>query len=110
MPITIDNDYYGAAPVQAYGTLEDGRAFYFRARHRIISLEVGPAGHDWDREQGETGVALELSGWSADRHPLSSFDDRHVRPLIEFMADLLGDLEKHDARPPYAQHWRENHG
>lgn len=89
--ITIDEegreDGYGAAPVQAHGTLDDGRRFYFRARHAGISLEVGDA-----------SVQLDMRRWDGDDHPLSTIDPRHVRPLVEFMADVLAQCEVYQSR------------
>lgn len=104
-----DTDDFGAAPVQVEGELEDGRRFYFRARHRGMRLELaaGPGPHDFGKAEGHTIVALELRGWEHDRHPLSYFSPKHVRPLVAFLIDLAEDLEGHKERPPYAGSWEK---
>jgi hypothetical protein len=38
----------GECPTQAWGRLDDGRPFYFRARHGEWDLEIGPIGADTD--------------------------------------------------------------
>ena len=38
----------GMCPTQAEGTLNDGRRFYFRARHGVWSLQVGSDSNSFD--------------------------------------------------------------
>ncbi|HWB37868.1 MAG TPA: hypothetical protein VHA75_17770 [Rugosimonospora sp.] len=94
----------GAAPVQIEGTLTDGREFYFRSRHRTITLGAGAT---QDEAVAENLLALELKGFSNDRHALSCLEETDAVAIAQFLVRLLGDCEEHAARPPYEQFWRE---
>ena len=86
--------HYGVAPMQAEGKLPDGREFYFRARHSQISL---------DAPLGETLITLRVHIPYDDQHPVSGFDNRHVRPLIEFLYEIAESAREHaEQRKPYS--------
>lgn len=78
-----------AAPVQASGELEDGREFYFRARHRVVTLDIG-----------EVGFGFEVRGFPDDRHMISSFNTEHVFFLIDWMSEILDHAIQYQNRIP----------
>jgi hypothetical protein len=86
------------APEQVEGTLTTGEAFYFRARHRTITLGLGANVNDAARDPHT--VSLRLEGWDSDAHPLSCLDD--PMPLVHAMIKIRAGLIKYAGRtePP----------
>ena len=82
------------APVQIEGRLHTGEHFYFRARHRAISLGIGATAEEALYDSGN--MALRLEGFDDDRHPLSAFAD--PLPILTIMLSLRSDLERWKAR------------
>ena len=78
------------APVQIEGTLTDGRYFYFRARHRSISLGVGATA-----EEAVAGddIGFRMSGFDSDRHAWSWIDPHHAMNLLQFMVATFAHCE-----------------
>lgn len=102
----------GGCPVQAEGVLPDGLLFYFRARHRGVSLGVGQSvqgaiagtvvpgsGCVAYLRLNVAAVAYPGSGfvprpigggeYDRDRYITGSFDHAAVGPLIAWMLNLL---------------------
>lgn len=74
-----------SAPVQAEGTIRDGRAYYFRARHSTIRLSVGDTIDDAVEGVGPT-VYLTID--SSGEHPASWMPPELAEPLAEWMATV----------------------
>lgn len=74
-----------AAPLQIEGTLASGEFFYFRSRHRGLSLGIGDT---LDAAvEDPYAVAMTVEGWEFDRHPLSSLSGDPM-PLVKFLIGL----------------------
>jgi len=70
-----------AAPVQAEGTLSDGRPFYFRIRHRTVSLDVDDRPAYW--------FVLASPDDDPDPHKLSYVEPAHARALLDWLVSEL---------------------
>ena len=88
----------GAAPVQGYGRLSDGRHFYFRVRHTQATLWAGPGPYEEHYTEGRT-VGMTAGGVDDDPHIWSSFPTDLHRPILDFLVWMLGDAEYHEAHP-----------
>lgn len=77
-----------AAPVQIEGRLSDGREFYFRSRHRMVSLSI----------DDET-IAFEMRGFSSDAHPLSFIPEADARNLLTVMVNKFLYCERWASLP-----------
>ncbi len=84
-----------AAPVQVEGTLATGEKFYFRSRHRTVTLGVGATVHA--AAEDPRTVALHVEGWDDDRHPLSYLDD--PMPLVRMMIRMRARMIEYADRP-----------
>lgn len=78
------------APVQIEGWLHEGRAFYFRARHRGATLGLGKTIDDALYDSESVGVRIE--GIADDRHPLSALAD--PVPLLGLLISIRLDYER----------------
>lgn len=47
-PRVVESEGGGVCPEQHWGTLDDGRVFYFRIRHGYARLHLGPPGTSHD--------------------------------------------------------------
>lgn len=83
------------APVQVQGQLYTGEYFYFRARHRTITLGCGDS-FNAAAEDPRT-VAMHVEGWEEDRHPLSAL--ANPMPLIECLLHMRDGMIRYAARP-----------
>lgn len=83
------------APVQIEGTLSDGRCFYFRARHRSITLGVGDTP---DAAVAEDRIGVKLMGFDDDRHALSFIDEEHAMALLRFLVATFTHCESWGGR------------
>jgi hypothetical protein len=79
-----------AAPVQIEGTLSDGRRFYFRSRHRRISLGASTTR---DGAVAKDLIVLTMAGFDDDGHPLSSLSDQDSQALLAFLVRVLHRCE-----------------
>lgn len=82
MKYTIDS-IGGMCPTQAEGNLEDGRAFYFRARNGRWTLDIStqPALPDL-AEWGDSGALIaqgeDLTGGFMDDNEVGAILDQHL--------------------------------
>ena len=72
------------APVQIQGRLKDDRWFYFRARHRKITLGIADT---WDLAVATITIGFSMDGFPDDVHPLSSFSEDHALNLLTYIHD-----------------------
>lgn len=72
------------APVQIEGELRSGMCFYFRSRHRGVTLGIGET---VEQAAGDPeALSMRLEGFPDDRHPLSSISN--PMPLVTFMIEV----------------------
>lgn len=81
-----------AAPVQMEGTLSDGRFFYFRSRHRSITLGLGDSPEAAVSDPNEVG--LQMTGWDGDKHALSWVSETDAANLLNFLLSLYQRAER----------------
>ena len=79
--IAIKNVTCEAVPVQIEGMTDDGRHLYFRARHRAITLGVGPTADD--AVLNPDGCALVLEG--AGEHAAGWMPVELAEDLMDWM-------------------------
>lgn len=78
----------GAAPWQAYGTLTDGREFYFRVRHQDVTLWAGPGPYETHHDQGRT-IGFYGAGMEDDPHVWSYIDKVDAQAILAFLVRTL---------------------
>jgi hypothetical protein len=76
------------APIQVEGTLANGDHFYFRARHRTVTLGIGTTREE-ACEDPQT-ISLRIEGFPGDEHPVSCF--HNPAPLVQWMVDVRASV------------------
>lgn len=90
-PCVVESSGGGMCPVQYFGTLCDGRVFYFRFRHGVARIQLGPKG----TELNELPLVNPLFNWedasraheAGEEYPHILFAD----PLA--YVDVCGDAD-----------------
>lgn len=94
-PLTIveQRTTCAAAPVQIEGKLSDGRYFYFRSRHRSITLGLSYVSIHAAVDDPNT-VGFDMTGWEDDRHALSWISEESAQALLGFLLALYQRAER----------------